>query len=275
MTRLMDHVGYETDLMLIALDGRVLRRDGYWVGRRPRHPDHIWGNLLILDEPPEPDSAARWIARFGEEFGPSARHVALGWAGDGADARVTAPFVARGFDPVDVVALSTTAPRPHARAAAGVTVRPLRSNTDWRACLALTRQMQEDDRPDPGFDAWLARQVRQHRVLTDQGHGAFFGAFIGQRLVGSLGIYVRRDDGLARYQLVVTDRRFRRSGVASHLVVEAGQHALAHLGARELVIVAERQRHAAQIYRDVGFERESLQAGVMRRRQRRARTPTG
>jgi GNAT superfamily N-acetyltransferase len=273
VTRYCDHVGYETDLMLIALDGRVLRRDGYWVGRRPRHPDHIWGNLLVLDQPPDPadpGAAARWIARSGEELGPAARHVALGWAGDGADTRVTAAFTARGFDAIDVVALSTSAPRPHPRAATGVTVRPLRSNGDWRACLALTRQMHDDDRPDPGFDQWLARQIRQHRVLTDQGHGAFFGAFVGPRLIGSLGIYVRRGDGLARYQLVVTDRRYRRRGVASRLVVEAGQHALAHLGARELVIVAERQRHAAQVYRDVGFDRAALQGGVMRQMPRRA-----
>lgn len=268
MRRYSDNLGLETDLMLIALDGQVTRRGGYLVGRRPRHPDHIWGNLLVLDAPPERGDAVAesWIARFKQEVGPATRHTALSWSGE-VDRGALLPFVVRGFEPIDIVALSTDAPRLHDRAASDVTVRRLRTNAEWRACFQLTRQMQDDPRPDPAFDGWLARQLRQHRLLMDQGHGAYFGAFHGSRLVGSLGIYVRREDGLARYQLVVTDRRYRRRGVAGRLVGEAGRHAVEHLGARELVIVAEQRGHAADVYRDAGFTTEAPLAGVMKHRR--------
>ncbi|TNF32222.1 MAG: N-acetyltransferase [Deltaproteobacteria bacterium] len=257
----------ETDLMIIALDGRVVRRDGYWVGRRPRHPDHIWGNLLVLDAPPERGGAAaeRWIARFAEEMGPGTRHVALGWDGE-LDRGDTLAFVSRRFDPIEVVALSTTAPVVP-EGAADVVVRPLKSNAEWRACFALTRQMEDDPRPDAAFEAWLARQLRQHRHLMGRGHGAYFGAFDGDRLIASLGIYVRAEDGLARYQLVVTDRRYRGRGVARRLVGTAGLYAVSELGARELVIAAERGGSAERVYRAAGFTTATPHAGVMRRRK--------
>ena len=217
-------------------------------------------------DPADPDTVAHWVARFRSEFTAATRHVALGWPPT-PDARAAArPFLASGFSPVHAITLTTAAPRLDRRAATDVHVRPLRSNADWRAATALTQQM-HGPTPDRALDQWLDRQLRRHRALVEAGHGAWFGAFAERELVGSLGVYVRRADGLARYQLVVTARRFRRRGVARRLVAEAGLHALAHLGARELVIVAEADGPATEVYRSAGFGGDLPTLGALRRRR--------
>jgi len=268
MTRYTPHLGFETDLMLVAFDGRVQRRDGYWVARRPRSPDHVWGNLLVLDAPPAAATAEveRWTTCFRNEFSSGTRHVALGWPAGPAEA--VHPFVARGFDPIDAVTLATRAPQFAPGAASDAVVRPLRSNSEWRAAAALTRQM-HGERPDPRLDAWLERQLRRHRSLVDAGLGAWYGAFLGATLAACLGLYVRAEDGLARYQLVVTGRRYRRRGLALRLVAEAGLDARARLGAETLVILAEPHGPAADLYRASGFTDVARSHGVIGGHRRR------
>ena len=61
--------------------------------------------------------------------------------------------------------------------------------------------------------------------------------------------------GIARYQNVETQPEFRRQGLATRLVYEAGVHALAELGAKTLVIVADPDDEAIRIYRAAGLRR--------------------
>lgn len=276
MTRYTDHLGYETDLMILALDGQVVRRDGYWLGRRPRHPDHAWGNLLVLDAPPDPsdpDAPARWIERFRSEFTPSTRHVALAWAGSRDAAAETAPFVARGYRGVDTVALATTAPRLPDGASDTVTVRPLERNAEWRAADALVSHLRDGSGLAPSLDAFMSRQLRSLRRWCELGHAAFFGAFERRTLVACVGVVTRREDGLARYQFVVTHRGWRRRGICGRLVAEAGAWALAHGGATQLVIAAERGSSAERIYRAAGFDEAARGVGAFWRPRRPAPRP--
>ena len=60
--------------------------------------------------------------------------------------------------------------------------------------------------------------------------------------------------GIARYQNVETQPEFRRRGLATQLVYEAGVQALDQLGARTLVIVADPDDEAIRIYRAAGFQ---------------------
>lgn len=276
MTRYTDHLGYETDLMILALDGHVVRRDGYWVARSPRMPDHAWGNLLVLDEPPDPsdpDAATRWADRFRGEFTSSIRHVALAWAGSRDAAAETAPFIARGYRGVDTVALATTAPRLPDGASDDVAIRRLRTNAEWRAADALVSHLRDGAGLAPRLDAFMSRQLRALRRWCTLGHAAFFGAFHGRTLVAYLGVVVRREDGLARYQFVVTHRGWRRRGICGRLVAEAGAWAMAHQGARRLVIAAERGSSAERIYRAAGFDEVAGGVGAYWRPRRPAPQP--
>ena len=59
--------------------------------------------------------------------------------------------------------------------------------------------------------------------------------------------------GVARYQDVETHPSARRQGLAGALVRQA-RYALAELGARTLVIVADPGAAAVRVYRAAGFE---------------------
>ena len=80
----------------------------------------------------------------------------------------------------------------------------------------------------------------------------WWGAFVDDVLASSLGVFVA-STGLARYQDVQTHPAYRRRGLCSALLHAAGRHALAELGARRLVIVADPDDEAVRIYRRAGF----------------------
>ena len=60
---------------------------------------------------------------------------------------------------------------------------------------------------------FVRRREATHRGLVEAGHGAWFGAFLGDRLVSSMGL-VRAGEGLARFQDVKTHPDARGRGIA-------------------------------------------------------------
>jgi predicted GNAT family acetyltransferase len=73
---------------------------------------------------------------------------------------------------------------------------------------------------------FLQARLAAERVLTEAGHGFWFGAFTGGTLVAQLGLNTG-EGGLARYQSVETHPAARRQGLAGNLVWHAGQQVLA------------------------------------------------
>ena len=99
-----------------------------------------------------------------------------------------------------------------------------------------------------------------YRAMTQAGIGEWFGAFVGQQMVGGLGIFL--DEDIGRFQEVVTRSVFRRQGICRSLVYHASIEAFAHLGAERLVIVADDDYVAGRIYEQVGFRPVERQVGV-------------
>jgi ribosomal protein S18 acetylase RimI-like enzyme len=56
-----------------------------------------------------------------------------------------------------------------------------------------------------------------------------------------------------RFQAVDTAEAYRRRGICSRLVVEAGRHGIEQFGAAKLVIVADPEYHALGLYESLGF----------------------
>ena len=96
--------------------------------------------------------------------------------------------------------------------------------------------------------------------MTRAGLGEWFGAFVGKQMAGGLGLFV--NEGIGRFQEVVTRSEFRRQGVCRSLVFEASSEAFRCLGAERLVMVAADDYIAARIYEQVGFRPVERQVGV-------------
>jgi ribosomal protein S18 acetylase RimI-like enzyme len=243
-------LGYRTDLALLQLGGtQVEDRGDHLVVRSPHNPQHYWGNFLLLDAVPPSADAGRWVERHADAF-PGARHRTIGFDGTGGTVADLSGFSALGLSPEAQTVMTASSVRsdaPHREAEC----RQLSSDDDWQQNVEL--QMRCNDRHDPVVHrAYAEARARTHRRLVDAGHGGWFGAFVEGRLVCQMGLF-SASPGLARFQSVETDPGFRRRGIARALVQHVSTFGFEQLAATTLVMVADPDYFAIDLYRSVGF----------------------
>ncbi len=252
-------LGFRTDVALRALEGaEVVDRGDHLVVRSPDNPGFWWGNFLLLDAPPGPGTAAAWLARFAAEF-PAARHVAVGVDHPGEDAAIPADFLAAGLTAEYGTVLTCAAVRPPPQPNLVAEIRRLESEADWQQSLDLGVRCYGED----AAGEYMLRRIAARRRLTRVGHGAWFGAFTGGRLMAQLGM-CDAGGGFARYQDVETDPAARRQGLAGTLVWHAGRYGRDVLGASTLVIVADPADVAIRVYRACGLAAAEAQLSLER-----------
>lgn len=254
-------LGYRTDLALLRWGGsQIVDRGDHLVIRSPHNPTHWWGNFLLLDAVPTEGDTDRWFDTFATEF-PGATHVALGF--DGLDGSVAdlAAFSARGCTVEAQTVMTASEVRPPARHPTGAVNRLLVGDGDWAQSIELRLRCHA---AEPAYDRdFVAAKVATQRVLVEAGHGGWFGAFVEGRLVCQMGLF-RIGDGIARFQSVETDPVFRRRGLAGALVHHVSRYGFDRLGARTLVMVADPDYVAIDLYRAVGFRDTEAQCQAER-----------
>ena len=234
-------VGLKTELGLAATQGKLADRGDYVVVRTPDNPAYYFGNFLVLAEPLR--ALAPWLARFADEFRdePKIQHVAFRWDST-ADPGALDELRAARFDVQDDFVMTATEisarPVPYA-------IRPLRP--DEMPAVADLGFLIADDHSDK-YRRFLNRRAAWKAFIIERGLGAFWGAFDGDELVGSLGLVTL--DRLARYQDVQTAPAHRKRGIASALLAAA---AAAVTDIERYVIVAEPASEASRVYARAGF----------------------
>lgn len=239
-------LGWRTELALLAAAGSTVTDHGEVVEvATPAVPDFYWGNFLLVRPERVAEPVAAWERRMAEAF-PGSRHRSLGVDGT-VPAGVVAPWLAAGFEAELCVVQLREAPAPDVPKV-DAEVRPLLSDQDWREQELLTVAGEDAASYTPSF---VTGRVAGERRLVRSGRGTWWGAFDGEHLLASLGVF-RAGAGLARYQSVKTHPDARRRGLARALVLTAAAEATGW-GARRLVIVADPDHHAAALYRTCGF----------------------
>jgi ribosomal protein S18 acetylase RimI-like enzyme len=243
-------LGYRTDLALLQLGGSLVEdRGDHLVVRTPQNPGYWWGNFLLLDRAPTP--ASHWLARFAVEF-PDARHLAIGVdSPDGTVADLDG-FAAAGLRVDSSTVMTADAVRPPAHPNTDAEYRALTSDDDWAQRVELRVAAREVGHSEASYRDHAVRTSAVLRRLTEAGHGAWFGAFLGGRLVASMGL-IAAGGGLARFQAVETHPDTRRRGLAGTLVHHTARYGFGRLGVRTLVMVADPDDVAIRIYRSLGF----------------------
>ncbi len=244
-------LGFRTDLALLELAGSVIEdRSDHLVVTTPSNPAFYWGNFLLLDRVPPAEAVEEWLARFAATF-PGARHRAFGFDDPRGSADDLAGFAARGLDVDAATVMIATAVNPPPHPNPEATYRPLRSDDDWAQSVSLAITSGDSEQSE-GYLEFVNRRTASNRALSEDGHGAWFGAFLGGVLVAQLGL-VGASPGLARFQSVETHPDHRRRGLAGTLVHTASEYGFAELGATTLVMVADPGYHAIRVYRSLGF----------------------
>ncbi len=260
-------LGYRTDLLFARFDGVLTDRGQYLVVATPGNPDFHWGNFLLFAKPPVAGDEDRWPLLFRQEFArnPLVKHIALGWQNTQDPKAEGDAFVKKGFDTHTSVVLTTSSPRMPPKFDREVSVRTLRTGSEWEAATQLQIDVRDPIFKLENYTAFKHAQMLRYQKMSEQGLGHWFGAYLGSRLVGDLGLFL--DQGLARFQNVSTHPDFRRRGICGRLVYEAATLGMQVMGAKTLVMVADASYHAARIYESVGFTPTERQAGVSLRPQ--------
>jgi GNAT superfamily N-acetyltransferase len=244
-------MGWRTDLELRRLEGAQIAQDAERVTvRSVENPTFRWGNFLLMASAPQPGDAPDWMAQFAHAF-PDANYVAIGIDSPSGERGAIEELAAFGVKPDTQIILTATALKAPRRERPRATFRRVRDDEDWLRATDLST-VNDEERDSPGQRAYAGLRMRAIRRVCEQGHGAWFGAFFEDEMRAGLGIF-SVGAGLARFQAVDTHPEHRRQGLASHLVHTAGRYALSELGARTLVIAADPDYHAIDIYRSLGF----------------------
>ncbi len=259
-------LGYRTDLALLQLGGTHVDDHGdHLVVSSPHIPSYWWGNFLLLAEVPPPAEAQGWLDRFGAAF-PEAKHVALGFDGTAGRISELSWFAEHGFHAEALTVMTATAVHEPAHTNRDAAYRELRSDDDWAQSVELQVRSARTEIGTPASRDFAVEKARVNRGLVEAGHGGWFGAFLAGQLAAQMGL-LAAGQGLARFQSVETDPDFRRQGLAGTLVHHVSRHGFSELGARTLVMVADPDYFAIDLYRRVGFEPTETQLIAERKPQ--------
>jgi ribosomal protein S18 acetylase RimI-like enzyme len=259
----IESIGWQTDLRLRELEGaEILTRADHLLVRTPENPGFRWGNFLLLGTMPALGEAERWLKRFGEAF-PAADHVALGVDGAPTDTAALTALQELGLRAELTCVLSASRLTSPTKPTPDGQLRPLRSDEDWRRAIELSLAADAEHEGQAGARTYMKRRMAAVRRVCEAGHGSWFGAFRDGEMVAGLGIFAT-GEGVARFQSVDTHPAHRRQGLATHLLLAAAEHARGRLGARTLVIAADPDYHAIEIYRALGFRERGRQLQLER-----------
>ena len=140
---------------------------------------------------------------------------------------------------------------------------PLAADVEWEQMIENQVACRSDGWTEAAYRDFMRGAAGRYRTLASEGRGAWWGAFVGDRLVGDLGVFF--ENGLGRFQNVGTHPEWRRRGVCATLVHAASLWALERDDVEALVMVADPDYHAARVYESVGFRPAERSAAACRR----------
>lgn len=255
-------LGYRTDFIFNKWDGSVEDKGDFIVAKTASNPNYFWGNLLLFKTPPKLGDFESWKTLFLTEFNdPRIYHMTFGWDSPEGEEGDVSEFLANGFELEKSVVLCAQQVKFPPKLNSQVVVRPIDLQKYLQTCVDI--QVSVADFEHLSKEAWrdfYLSSMSQYQKLIENGLGKWFGAFLDEKLVGSLGVF--HENGVARFQIVSTHSDYLRRGVCSTLVYESAKYALEKMDVSELVMVADEEYYAAKIYESVGFVPEQKLVGV-------------
>ncbi len=258
-------LGLHTDLALHTWRGVVRDRVDHLVVTHPEAPAFRDGNLLVFERPPEHGDLQRWCDLFDGAIGvpPAYPYRSFDWDGIDGEEGELGPFLAAGFEREPRLVLAAPRLLPPRRPDPALRLVDVAGDAAWCEAVRLQATTVEPGRR-VAYEGLLRAVMRLNRRAVEAGHGVWWGAYAGDTMVGTLGLF--RVDELARYQAVVTHPDWRGRGVASTLLHHASEAARTAWGSELVLLEAEADGSAVSIYRRLGLDPIERRVGLGHRR---------
>jgi len=252
-TMFISSLSRKTDLIFTEFSGKVIDRGHYLLVQTPQNPGYHWGNYIVFDAPPQEEDYQKWTNIFRREFSyyDHINHMVFTWESDGKRNPNFEEFLDNGFVLERGVVLATNNVIIPARHRNELKIGRIETEHQWDSIVDLQILCRDPKFARADYERFKRVQFAQYKAMSERGMGSWFGAYLGDRLVGDCGVFHK--DELARYQNVETHPDYRRQGVCQTLVYETALFALEHFNVTTLVMEADVEYHAAKAYESVGF----------------------
>jgi GNAT superfamily N-acetyltransferase len=248
-------VGRQSDLIIAKHFAHIENHENRLLIKSPTLPEYHWGNFIVFDKGPQKGDLIKWTEQFRKDFPyyVEPTHYVFSWNPVEIEhCSGVEEFIADGFSLENCEVIASSKLQLPAKANKDVEVKILQTDSDWEQALACQLACWSQPETLEIYIPFKTKQMKMYRELSQKSVGHWFGAFIGDKLVADLGVF--HDNMWGRYQSVGTLPEFRNQGICSRLVYEAGVLMLERYGLEKLLIEAERDYHALQVYKKVGFE---------------------
>ncbi len=243
------HLGTESSLNFHQVDGEVFERTHYRFVKTKNRPHFFWGNYMIFNEPPSVDGFQNWIDHYNLEFNSQEQgFITITWSC--SDLGNPQKFLDFGFEIETQEVLRLKNITKPDKLNKHVEVRVIESDFDWNQVKKTQWIKNWPLKQDQ--EHFLENKIHTYKRLQDQGFGYRYGAFLGEKLVGDLGIYIK--NRIARFNNVFTHCDFYNQGICRSLVYGSLKDILAKNLADEFIMQATESEYAKNIYKKIGFE---------------------
>jgi hypothetical protein len=245
---MIKHLGLKSSFIAGQLSSLITHKAGYSVVRTPSRPDFFWGNYLIFHEKPTQNNSLEWIDCYKGEFDLNKqRFMTITW--DSSDKGDLSELVKLGFElETQEVLILEKIVKPE-KMNTSIVVKIIESDSDWKQ-VKRTQWIHDWPLKEAQLP-FLESKISAFRDLQNKNCGKRFGAYIGDKLVGDLGIYYQGK--IARFSSVCTDKDYYNQGVCRTLVYSSIAQFQKIYDVDHFVMQATETEYAKNIYKKLGF----------------------
>jgi N-acetylglutamate synthase-like GNAT family acetyltransferase len=246
------NLGYKTDCIIRNFGGTIEECENYYIVRMPDNPTFYSGNSLLFRSPPNKGSFENWMEVHDKEFGLDSAHVTFGW--DSEERGEVSTFEENGFSVemdsiMHLVSLGSVRP-----SLVDIEIKKIACDEDWEAVVELQLLHSEEEGISDVFRKFKSDLFKTYRKISSHSHGDWWGAFVGSKIVGNLGLYFDENNAVGRFQSIGTHPDYRKKGICSNLLWSVCRYAQEVVGVSELYICADVDSAAFRLYQGLGFD---------------------
>lgn len=248
-------IGLKSELLLFEHISEILPRDNYLVVKTLRNPKYISANFVLFKNPPSEMDIEKWTSIFQKEFSshPHIKHVKLVWDCLESGNNITIPPLRNGFELEHYRTLIADGKLINTKINEDIKVRLINNDEEWDFVVQNQMLFKPTGLSENYYHEFSNQLMSDYKSLILTGKASWFGAFLGEKLIGSLGVLWSSDHTFV-FQRVVVNPDFRRLGVCKTMLHHVSTWVIDSHRNCSFVILTENNSVAEHLYLSLGFK---------------------